>query len=376
MPPRTHLACIVGARPNFMKMAPLLRALRPYSDVVCTLVHTGQHYDANLSEVFFEELRIPRPDVFLQVGSGSHAEQTARLLVELERTFLAGTPDAGPFTRIVTVGDVNSTMAAAVAAAKIGIPVSHVEAGLRSFDRSMPEEVNRLITDVISDQHFVSEPEGVENLLREGHKPETIHLVGNVMIDTLRALLPRAQHSDALQRWRLVPGEYGLVTLHRPSNVDDPGTLRELMNHLLAISEKIRVVFPVHPRTRAKLQQSEILETIGGGTSLTLVEPLGYLDLLALSSRAALIITDSGGLQEEATALNIPCLTLRANTERPVTVQQGTSTLVGRDFDLLDQLVDSILRGDYKPGACPELWDGKAAERIARILASEKSSRV
>lgn len=363
-----HLACVVGARPNFMKMAPLLRALEPYKGVHAVLIHTGQHYDENLSDVFFQELGMRRPDVSLEVGSGKHGVQTARVLERFEAVLEQGAPDGQRYDRVVVVGDVNSTMAAALAAVKLGIPVAHVEAGLRSFDRSMPEEINRLVTDAVSDLLLVSEPAGVENLRREGHAPTEIHLTGNVMIDTLRWLLPQAQSRDTLERLHLQPGQYGVVTLHRPSNVDDPRTLAGLLEVLAEVAGELPMVFPIHPRTQQRIERfglAEKLQTPG----IIQLPPVGYLDFLAMTSQARVIVTDSGGLQEESTALGIPCLTTRPNTERPITVEEGTSTLVGSDMEKLRRLLRTVLQGTYKQGRCPALWDGHAAQRIAAVLA-------
>ncbi len=357
-----RLALIAGARPNFVKIAPLLRALEAYPHVQTTLIHTGQHYDSGLSDVFFRELEIRAPDVYLNVGSGSHGQQTARLIERLEAAFLNGANGRSAYDRVVVVGDVNSTMAAALVAVKLHVPVAHVEAGLRSFDRSMPEEINRVVTDSVSDMLFVSEPAGVENLRREGHPPERIYLVGNVMIDTLLASIPKARARDTLARFGLEPRQYGVVTLHRPSNVDDPETLCRLLAVLRETSSVLRLVFPLHPRTRRRLEEFGLLDELNGEPGMIATEPLGYLDFLAL--------TDSGGLQEESTALGIPCLTARPNTERPVTVHIGTSTLVGNDPDRLRENLRQVLEGRYKRGRVPELWDGRAAERIAAVLAS------
>lgn len=365
---RLNLACVVGARPNFMKMAPLLRALEAYPHVRTTLIHTGQHYDAALSDVFFEELGMRRPDVSLEVGSGKHGAQTARILERMEATLEQGPAGGGRFDRVVVVGDVNSTLAAALAAAKLLIPVAHVEAGLRSFDRTMPEEINRIVTDAISDVLLVSEPAGVENLRREGRPDAQIHLVGNVMIDTLKRLLPAAQGRDTLARLGLRPGGFGFVTLHRPSNVDDPETLSRLLSVLHECGQQLPLVFPVHPRTRSKLAAFGLSGRQGASDGLRLVEPLGYLDCLCLTSRAKVVVTDSGGLQEESTALGVPCLTLRETTERPITVTEGTSTLIGNDAVKLQDCLLQVLEGRYPPGRCPELWDGQAAERMAAIL--------
>ena len=365
-----HLACVVGARPNFMKMAPILRALRSRPDIRPVLIHTGQHYDAALSDVFFEELDMPRPDVSLEVGSGSHGQQTARILERMEQTLTDGPPGGGSYDRVVVVGDVNSTVAATLAAAKLGIPVAHVEAGLRSFDRSMPEEINRIVTDSISDMLFVSEPAGVENLKREGHPDEEIYLVGNVMIDTLRFLLPKAQERATLTEMELEPRGYGFVTLHRPSNVDDAATLGSLIDTLAEISGKISLIFPMHPRTKARVEEFGLEEKLTRASGLKVTPPMGYLDCLCLTSQARLIITDSGGLQEESTALHVPCVTMRENTERPITVTDGSSTLAGNSAEVLSESVTGILDGSYKRATCPSLWDGRAAERTVEALSA------
>jgi UDP-N-acetylglucosamine 2-epimerase (non-hydrolysing) len=370
MKPRHQwLACVVGARPNFIKIAPLLRALEAHPHARTLLIHTGQHYDASLSDVFFEELGIRRPDVSLDVGSGKHGAQTARVLERMEAVLEQGPGEAERFDRLVVVGDVNSTMAAALAAAKLGIPVAHVEAGLRSFDRSMPEEINRVVTDSLSDMLLVSEPAGMENLRREGHPEEHLHLVGNVMIDTLRHLLPKAEESRILPQNGLSPGRYGVVTLHRPGNVDDPKTLAGLLDALRDAACELPLVFPVHPRTRERMERFGLATSNGHAGRVLFLPPLGYIDLLALTSRAKVIITDSGGLQEEATALGVPCLTARPNTERPITVEVGTSTLVASDPQKLRLGLRQVLDGSYKRGCCPALWDGRAAERIAAMLA-------
>ncbi|MCS7237230.1 MAG: UDP-N-acetylglucosamine 2-epimerase (non-hydrolyzing), partial [Thermoguttaceae bacterium] len=313
---------------------------------------------------------IPRPDFHLEVGSGTHGQQTARVMERLEEVLIQLADKGRPVDRVVVVGDVNSTLGAALAAAKLQIPVAHVEAGLRSFDRTMPEEINRVLTDAISDLLFVSEPAGVDNLLREGKPKDQIHLVGNVMIDTLFQLLPRAKELKTLDRLGLVPKEFGVVTLHRPSNVDKPETLGPLMEVLIEVGQDLPMVFPVHPRTQKRLESFGLISGASGsnGRGLRLLPPLGYLEFLSLTSQAKVIVTDSGGLQEEATALGIPCLTARWNTERPITVEQGTSTLVGNDPKLLREKLCEVVEGRYKQGKCPELWDGKAAHRIAEIL--------
>jgi UDP-N-acetylglucosamine 2-epimerase (non-hydrolysing) len=364
-----NLACVVGARPNFMKMAPLLRALEAHPHVRPVLIHTGQHYDAALSDVFFEELGMRRPDISLEVGSGKHGAQTAKILERMEATLEQGPPGGGRYDRVVVVGDVNSTMAAALAAAKLLIPVAHVEAGLRSFDRTMPEEINRIVTDAISDMLLVSDPAGVVNLKQEGRPDEQIHLVGNVMIDTLRRLLPLAQKRDMLAQYGLRAGEYGVVTLHRPSNVDEPQTLSRLLEVLADCGKRLPLVFPLQPRTRSKLEVFGMADRLTRSPGLIATEPLGYLDCLCLTSQAKVVVTDSGGLQEESTALGVPCLTMRENTERPVTVEEGTSTLIGNDAVKLQACLSDVLEGRYRQGKCPELWDGRAAERIADILA-------
>jgi len=363
-----YLACVVGARPNFMKMAPLLQALKAYPRIRPVLIHTGQHYDKNLSGVFFEELRMKRPDISLEVGSDDHGAQTARVLERFEAVLKEGPSGGSRYHRVVVVGDVNSTMAATLAAVKLGIPTAHVEAGLRSFDRTMPEEINRLVTDAISDMLFVSEPSGMENLRAEGHREDQLHLVGNVMIDTLRNLLPKAEARDTLASHRLKPSQYGVVTLHRPANVDSRETLSGLLDVLIEASRDLQLIFPMHPRTKQRIEQFELGGRFNAAARMTRVAPLGYLDFLALTSKAKVIVTDSGGLQEESTALGIPCLTMRPNTERPSTVSQGTSTLVGSDPEKLRSNLRAVVNGTYKRGECPALWDGKAAERIAGIL--------
>lgn len=353
------MTCVAGARPNFMKVAPVLRELRARETLETSLVHTGQHYDRAMSEGFFEDLGIPEPDVNLGVGSGSHARQTAQVLVGMEKVLLEQRPDA-----LVVVGDVNSTLAATLAASKLLVPVAHVEAGLRSFDRTMPEEVNRVLTDAVSQWLFTSEPSGADNLHREGVPAERIHFVGNTMIDTLRAHEARARGRDTLERMELEPGGYALLTLHRPSNVDDPGQLDRLFGVLEEIHRELPVVFPVHPRTAAAVRE----QRGGRAPALRTSEPLGYLDFLRLMSQARLVLTDSGGVQEETSALGVPCLTLRENTERPVTVTEGTNVIVGSDPATIRSEVRKVLDGEAKHGRVPDLWDGHAAVRIADVL--------
>jgi UDP-N-acetylglucosamine 2-epimerase (non-hydrolysing) len=353
---RKHFLHVVGTRPNFMKAAPVIRALGDKGSRQ-TLVHTGQHYDINMSEVFFEQLGLPRGETNLEVGPGSHAKQTAEVMTRLEPVLLANKPDA-----VVVYGDVNSTVAAAIVSAKLCIPVVHVEAGLRSFDRSMPEEINRVLTDQISDLLFTPSVEADGNLLREGIASEKIFRTGNVMIDSLVRLLPEsAQHLPPH-----LPDKFALVTLHRPSNVDEPEFLRRLLDTFEELSKKIPVIFPVHPRTRQRIGELH-LDALPNGT-LHLVDPLSYLSFLALEQRATVVITDSGGIQEETTFLRVPCLTIRENTERPVTVALGSNTLVGRELSRLVDELEAVLAGRAKRGEVPPLWDGHAAERIAAVL--------
>ena len=348
---------VVGARPNFMKAAPVVAALARVPGATQVLVHTGQHYDANMSEVFFRQLGLPEPDINLGVGSGSHAEQTARVMLALEPVLTAHRPDL-----LMVYGDINSTVAAALVAAKLGIPVAHVEAGLRSFDRTMPEELNRLVTDQLADLLFTPSADGDANLAREGIPPARIHLVGNVMIDTLVRLLPQAAPPAGLA----LASPYALVTLHRPSNVDDAAALRALIAALISLSRELQIVFPIHPRTRQRLASWQI--DLLAGDRFLLLDPAGYLEFLALQRDALVVITDSGGIQEETTYLGVPCLTMRENTERPVTVAVGTNTLIGQDTERLREEVQAILSGSAKAGAIPPLWDGHAAERIAAIV--------
>ncbi len=356
---------IVGARPNLVKIAPLLRVMRSHPEIEAILVHTGQHYDEKLSDVFFRQMGIPEPDVNLEVGSGSHAWQTAEILRKIEPVLIERKPDC-----VLVVGDVNSTVAASLAAAKLSIPVVHVEAGLRSFDRTMPEEINRIVTDALSDFLFVTEEDAIENLIHEGKRREQIHFVGNVMIDALKQFLPIAQKSkiaDELGLASVKDQPYALLTLHRPSNVDSAETLAALLAAITEIASEIPVIFPVHPRTQDRLRAA-------GSKSLNrirFVPPLGYLDFLCLMSRARLVLTDSGGIQEETTALGVPCLTLRENTERPVTVTEGTNELVGQDPAKIVQAARAILNGQTKKGRIPRYWDGHASERIIEILLRE-----
>lgn len=355
-----EVLCVVGARPNFMKIAPIMAAFadRP---VQARLVHTGQHYDAAMSDGFFEQLGIPRPHVNLEVGSASHAVQTAEIMRAFEPVLDQEAPRA-----VLVVGDVNSTLACALVAAKKGVPVIHVEAGLRSFDRRMPEEINRVLTDQISDLLFTTERGALDNLKREGIAPERVHFVGNVMIDTLRRNLDRAIPAAKTLGYRPSSG-YAVLTLHRPSNVDDRDTLVGLLDAVGRIAARLPVVFPIHPRTRAAAERLGLgarLEQPG----IRLLPPLGYLEMLGLTREATLVLTDSGGLQEETTALGVPCITLRENTERPVTLTEGTNTLTGPDPEKILQCFEDILTSGGKGGRIPEYWDGRASERIAAIL--------
>ena len=371
-----RIACIVGARPNFMKIAPILRAMKSHEELQPVLIHTGQHYDKNLSDVFFEELGIARPDISLGVGSGTHASQTADVMVAVEKVLMEAAERGEPFERMIVVGDVNSTAAAAIAAVKLHIPVTHVEAGLRSCDRQMPEEINRILTDSICDMLLVSEPSGMTNLRQEGHSEDHLHLVGNVMIDTLLTQVDNARSRNTLSELGLTPGTYGVVTLHRPSNVDHVEVLGGLVDVLTEISSELPLVFPIHPRTLARLKDFGLFDRLNDQSDIHCLEPIGYLDFLCLTSQARVIVTDSGGLQEESTALGVPCLTMRENTERPVTVDEGTSTLIGSSAERLKKYLRQVIDGEYKTGRCPELWDGRAAERIADILAGEASRKV
>ena len=347
-----HILHVVGARPNFMKAAPVMHALRERG-VRQTLVHTGQHYDADMSDVFFTQLGMPAPDVNLEVGSGSHAKQTAEIMMRFEPVVRERKPDV-----VLVYGDVNSTVAAALVCAKLVTKVGHVEAGLRSFDRSMPEEINRLATDQLADFLFTPSEDGDVNLKREGIFPEKIHRVGNVMIDSLIRFLPAAQ----LTR-NGTPERYALVTLHRPSNVDDGEKLKNILKCLLEVQDRVEVIFPVHPRTRRRIAEFGI-----DASRLHLTGPLPYLEFLGLQVRATVVITDSGGIQEETTYLRVPCLTMRSNTERPITVSMGTNVLVGSDTGKLKTELLKVLEGKGKVGDIPPLWDGRAGERIADVL--------
>jgi UDP-N-acetylglucosamine 2-epimerase (non-hydrolysing) len=356
---RKTILHVVGARPNYMKIAPLMDALRDVGAVRQVLVNTGQHYDEAMAKAFIRELSLPMPDRDLEVGSASHAIQTANVMVRFEEACLQEKPDL-----VVVVGDVNSTMAATLVAAKLLIPVAHVEAGLRSFDRAMPEEINRIVTDRLADILLTPSPDGDENLLREGVPADRIHLVGNIMIDTLFRHLPHATLDRVADRVNVTAGCYAVLTLHRPSNVDVRETFAGILSAVSAIAADMPVVFPMHPRTQARVREFGLTELMKG---VQVTPPLGYIDFLSLTSHAKIVLTDSGGLQEESTALGIPCLTLRENTERPITVTQGTNTIVGTDTTKILAGYRSAMRGEV-PKRQPELWDGRTAGRIRAVL--------
>ena len=355
--------CVCGARPNFMKIAPIVDALTRTNVVQTILVHTGQHYDQRMSRLFFDELGIPEPDLNLEVGSGSHAFQTAEVIKRFEPICIEHRPDW-----VVVVGDVNSTLASALVAAKLEIKVAHVEAGLRSFDRSMPEEINRLLTDAISDLLFATEPSGVQNLQREGIAESQIHLVGNVMIDTLMRSRARADESGILAELGLSSKRYAVVTLHRPSNVDQVEVFSSVLGALEEIASDMPVVFPIHPRSRKNLRAGGLSGRAESMANLILVDPLGYLDFLKLMADSAVMLTDSGGIQEETTILGVPCLTLRPNTERPITVTGGTNRVVGSSTEGILKAYRQVRENPPRPDKMPDLWDGRAAERIVNHL--------
>jgi UDP-N-acetylglucosamine 2-epimerase (non-hydrolysing) len=364
-----QILCIVGARPNFMKIAPIMRAFaQPESVLSARLLHTGQHYDAAMKHAFFDQLNIPEPDVDLGVGSGTHAQQTADIMKRFEPVL-----DASPPLAVLVVGDVNSTIACALVAVKKGIPVIHVEAGLRSGDRSMPEEINRILTDQLSDLLFITEADAAGNLAREGIAADKVHFVGNVMIDSLRYNLEKAVPASATLaaancRFDGAAGAgYGLVTLHRPSNVDDPVTLARLLQVLAKISLRTPLLFPIHPRTESRIAAAG-LEGLLADSAITTIGPQGYLEMLGLMKDARVVLTDSGGIQEETTALGVPCITLRENTERPITVAQGTNTVVGTDVDAILQCYEDVMLTGGKVGRIPDLWDGASAQRIVRTI--------
>lgn len=364
-----QILCIVGARPNFMKIAPIMRAFsQPESSLSARLLHTGQHYDAAMKHAFFEQLNIPEPDVDLGVGSGTHAQQTADIMKNFEPVL-----DALPPLAVLVVGDVNSTIACALVAVKKGIPVIHVEAGLRSGDRGMPEEINRILTDQLSELLFITEADARDNLRLEGIPSEKVYFVGNVMIDSLRYNLDKAVPAHitiakaGVSDSEASPGDYGLVTLHRPSNVDDPVVLARLLRVLVKISSSTPLLFPIHPRTESCIAAAG-LEGLLSDSAITTIGPQGYLEMLGLMKDARVVLTDSGGIQEETTALGVPCITLRENTERPITISQGTNTVVGTDVDAIEQCYDDVIETGGKVGRIPDLWDGESAQRIVRII--------
>jgi len=361
------IASIVGARPNFIKLAPVSLAIKEHNknsnnQIKEVIIHTAQHYDDNISKIFFKELNIPEPHYNLGVGSGPHGWQTGEMLKRIEKVLIKEKPDI-----LLAYGDTNSTFAGALAAAKLYIPVAHVEAGLRSFDREMPEEINRILTDAVSDYLFITEESANKNLCREGILKEKIFFVGNVMIDTLKKFKIKSNKLKTSEKLGLKKHKYALLTMHRPSNVDDKDSLKRILNALLKISKRIPVYFPAHPRTKKHIKLFGFQKYFSD-SNIMLAEPIGYLDFLNLMINSRFVLTDSGGIQEETTILNIPCLTLRKNTERPVTITDGTNTIVGDDTDKIIQEANKIINGKYKQGKTPKFWDGKAAQRIVKIL--------
>jgi UDP-N-acetylglucosamine 2-epimerase (non-hydrolysing) len=354
---------VVGARPNFMKIAPLMAAFASRPHVESLLVHTGQHFDERMSDLFFRQLRIPEPDINLGIGSGSHAVQTAEIMKAFEPVVLENNPDA-----VLVVGDVNSTIACGLVAVKMGVKLIHVEAGLRSFDRTMPEEINRVLTDAISDLLFCTEQGALDNLRHEGVPDEKVFLVGNVMIDTLLNNKANAEQSSILEDLRLAAGRYAVLTLHRPANVDNPGVFSQLLDALEVIQRDLPVIFPIHPRTRNSLAKNGLAQRVAAMPGLRLIAPAGYLDFLKLLSHARIVLTDSGGIQEETTILKVPCLTLRENTERPVTAQVGSNRIVGTDPARIIRAYREVVDGERREYGVPPLWDGNAAGRIASVL--------
>ncbi len=357
------IACIVGARPNFMKIAPLLEAMSEYPDLDPILVHTGQHYDYEMSQIFFEDLDIPEPDIYLRVGSGSHAVQTGKIMMAFEEVVMEHKSDL-----VMVVGDVNSTLACTLVGAKLLIPVAHVEAGIRSFDRTMPEEINRILTDAVSDYLFTPTKEANDNLKKEGIPEEKIFLVGDVMIDTLLKYKEEALSSDILNELDLKKHSYALMTLHRPFNVDVKANLVSILNAVMEIQRRTKIIFPTHPRTKARVEEFGLSDMISSMENLVMIEPLGYLRFMGLMVNSKFVLTDSGGMQTETAVLDIPCLTMRENTERNETTQAGTNTLVGNNTQLIVEESMKILDGNGKTGSYPEIWDGRAAQRIAETL--------
>ena len=358
---------IVGARPNFVKIAPLMDVYRAHPNIEAMLVHTGQHYDRTMSDLFFRQLGIPQPDLNLGVGSASHSVQTAEIMKAFEPVVLEHKPDV-----VLVVGDVNSTIACGLVAVKLGVKLAHVEAGLRSFDRTMPEEVNRVLTDSISHFLFCTEQSGVDNLKNEGIATDKVFLVGNVMIDALMKHKSAADKSTVLSDMKLAPGQYAVLTLHRPANVDDPAIFKKILDALSVIQQDLPIIFPIHPRTRSHLNGSVLGQRTQGMKNLRMTEPLGYLDFLKLMSEARIVLTDSGGIQEETTILKVPCLTLRENTERPCTVEAGSNQVVGRDPDRIIAGYRQSMSRKNLMVKIPPLWDGHASERIVRILTEKQ----
>lgn len=359
---------VVGARPNFMKIAPLISEMSNHQDIKSKLVHTGQHYDKNMSGLFFDDLKLPCPDIYLGIGSASHAEQTAKIMLEFEKILINEKPDL-----VIVVGDVNSTIACALTAVKLHIPIAHVEAGLRSFDRSMPEEINRILTDAISDFLFITEKSAEENLLKEGIPRNKIFFVGNVMIDSLLKNKKKADNSRILTKLNLKPKDYALLTLHRPSNVDEKETFENILGALEKIQRKIKIIYPIHPRTKKMIDEFKLYKKFpflakAYSSYFVMTDPLGYLDFLKLMSEAKVVLTDSGGIQEESTILGIPCITIRENTERPVTVYEGTNIIAGTKKNKIVEETLKVLRGKRKFNKVPEKWDGFASKRIIKIL--------
>lgn len=362
---KMKILSVVGARPNFMKIAPIVHELKRYN-IAHILVHTGQHYDFRMSELFFEDLGLPKPDIDLGVGSGTHAQQTAEIMMRLEPVLNKENPSL-----LIVVGDVNSTVASALTAVKLGIPVAHIEAGLRSFDRTMPEEINRVLTDSISSYHFTTEESANINLKKEGIPVEKIFFVGNTMIDTLLRHLDMASRSTILEGLGIIEKEYGVVTLHRPSNVDNRENLKSILEALNEIARDLPVIFPIHPRTRTRITEFGLDQLLNRQKDLSVIEPLGYLDFLRLMKGARIVFTDSGGIQEETTVLGVPCLTLRHNTERPITITSGTNVLVGVDKEKIIKETEKRLNGFSPQYSIPPLWDGNAAKRVVGILINE-----
>lgn len=361
---KRKIISIVGARPNFVKIAPVVKLLRKHKCIDSLLVHTGQHYDSRMSKVFFEDLELPKPDIYLNVGSHSHASQTAKIMVGLEKVMVGEKPDL-----VIVVGDVNSTLAGALVASKLSIPIAHIEAGLRSFDRTMPEEINRILTDSVSELLFTPSKDADRNLHKEGIHKSKVHFVGNVMIDSLMKFRKVISKNDnLLKALKIGKKGYAILTLHRPSNVDNLNDLKKILDGLFAIQKKVKIIFPVHPRTRFFIKRFGLDKYLKRMKNIIMIDPVGYLDFLALINNSLFVMTDSGGIQEETTVLDIPCLTVRENTERPVTVKEGTNTIVGTDPEKIIKESYRILNGFTKKGRVPDLWDGKAADRIVRII--------